>query len=189
MLEDNRFSLCVTGHRPNQLFGYDIYSKKYDLIREKLEKVMVSESQRAYDKYGVDTFRYISGMALGIDTIFFEIALWLREHSGDFTVEVVAAVPFLGQESAWPKESRKQYHELLEQADETIVVSKGGYEPWKMQRRNEFMVDHSDVVLAVYNGAKFGGTKNCVDYAQKQNKELIIINPRSGAISWPDCRT
>ena len=51
------------------------------------------------------------------------------------------------------------------------------------------MVDHSDVVLAVYNGAKFGGTKNCVDYAQKQNKELIIINPRSGVISWPDFRT
>lgn len=184
MLEKNRFSLCVTGHRPNQMFGYDIHSSKYDKIRENLERVIVSKSQEAYDKYGVDTFRYISGMALGVDTIFFETALYLREHSGEFTVQVIAAVPFLGQERQWPRESRKEYHELLKQADETIVVSKGGYEAWKMQRRNEFMVDHSDVVVAVYNGAKFGGTKNCVDYAIKRNKDIIVINPMNNSIDW-----
>ena len=127
MLEKDRFSLCVTGHRPNQLFGYDIHSAKYDKIRERLRAVMSSRSQAAFDEYGIRTFRYISGMALGVDTIFFETALWLREHSDGFTVQVTAAVPFLGQERQWPRESRKEYHELLEQADETIVVSEGGY--------------------------------------------------------------
>jgi len=187
MLEKDRFSFCVTGHRPNQLFGYNIHLDKYDKIREKLKEIMFSMSQAAYNKYGICTFRYISGMALGVDTIFFETALWLREHSNEFTVQVAAAVPFLGQESKWPQESRNEYHKLLKQADETIVVSDGSYAPWKMQKRNEFMVDHSDVVIAVYNGAKAGGTKNCVDYAVKKNKAIVIINPTDCSLQYRSC--
>jgi len=183
MLEDNRFTICVTGHRPGQLFGYDIKSSKYDKIKRVLRNTMISISNSAYEKCGVDTFRYMSGMALGIDTIFFELALELRQSSGEFTIETAAAIPFRGQEFKWPYESRKHYHELLEQADEIITVCKGAYEPWKLQRRNEFMVDHSDSVIAVYNGSKVGGTYNCVQYAKKLNKDITVINPRTGDIS------
>ena len=42
-----------------------------------------------------------------------------------------------------------------------------------MQERNIFMVDRADEILAVWNGTS-GGTKNCIDYAKKQNK--IITN-------------
>ena len=36
------------------------------------------------------------------------------------------------------------------------------------------MVYNAEVIFAMYNGDKFGGTYNCVRYAEKQNK--IIIN-------------
>ena len=42
-----------------------------------------------------------------------------------------------------------------------------------MQRRNEFMVDNADMVLAYHDGSE-GGTKNCVDYAKSQG--TVVVN-------------
>ena len=46
-----------------------------------------------------------------------------------------------------------------------------------MQKRNEYMVDKCDILLAVWDGSA-GGTNNCVKYARKLDKEIIIIDPR-----------
>ena len=46
----------------------------------------------------------------------------------------------------------------------------------KMQTRNEWMVNHCDKLIAVWNGSD-GGTGNCVNYAKSINKEIIYINP------------
>jgi len=45
--------------------------------------------------------------------------------------------------------------------------------PFLSRLRNEWMVDRSNLVIAVFNGQK-SGTKNTVDYAKKQG--LIINN-------------
>ena len=37
------------------------------------------------------------------------------------------------------------------------------------------MIDNSDILIAVFDGSK-SGTKNCIDYAKKHNKEIIIID-------------
>ena len=50
------------------------------------------------------------------------------------------------------------------------------YKPWLMQKRNEYMVDLADKVIAVWDGSK-GGTGNCVRYAEKCGKEIIRIVP------------
>lgn len=76
----------------------------------------------------------------------------------------------------------------LNKADKTTEVDKlenykiKGYQeliyyPAKMQKRNEYMVDNSDIVIAVWDGTK-GGTYNCVKYAQKLEKKIIQINPK-----------
>jgi nucleoside 2-deoxyribosyltransferase len=36
------------------------------------------------------------------------------------------------------------------------------------------MVDNCDTVVAVWNGTS-GGTKNCIDYAKKQNKPVANL--------------
>lgn len=45
-----------------------------------------------------------------------------------------------------------------------------------MQKRNEYMVDLADRVIAVWDGSK-GGTATCVKYAEKVGKEIIRIEP------------
>lgn len=42
----------------------------------------------------------------------------------------------------------------------------GEFSPSKMQKRNEYMIDHSEAIVAVYDGSK-SGTRNCLNYAKK----------------------
>jgi uncharacterized phage-like protein YoqJ len=58
----------------------------------------------------------------------------------------------------------------------------GNYHPAKMQKRNEYMVDNSDFVIAVFDGEQKGGTFNCIKYALNQtnrNLQIHIINPNT----------
>lgn len=48
------------------------------------------------------------------------------------------------------------------------------YDRGCFQRRNEWMVDHAGRVIAVFNGEK-GGTKNTIDYAERQHVPVIYI--------------
>jgi uncharacterized phage-like protein YoqJ len=139
--------LAGTGHRPNKLGGY-------------AEQVNVK--LRAVARVGIHRHaptRIISGMALGWD-------MALAEAAVELGIPFTAAVPFAGQEKMWPAPSQERYRKLLEQAAHVETVCTGGYAAWKMQRRNEWMVDHCDLVLALWDGTE-GGTGNCIRYAEQ----------------------
>lgn len=106
----------------------------------------------------------ISGMALGWDQAIAVSALKLG-------IPVWAYVPFVGQADAWPTPSQVAYQQLLLRCAKINVVNNGGYEGWKMQARNEAMVDDCDTLLALWNGER-SGTGNCVNYARKKKVEV-----------------
>lgn len=144
------------GHRPNKLGGYgdDVYVRLRELARRWLR-------EHPHVK------RVLSGMALGWDQALAAAAV----YEG---VPFVAAIPFKGQESKWPDASRRRYFALLSRAAETVIVCDGGYSAEKMRRRNEWMVDHADTVLALWNGSA-SGTKDCIDYAREKNIPIINL--------------
>lgn len=113
----------------------------------------------------------ITGMALGVDQ-------WMAELCILNEIPFVAAVPFEGQESVWPPHSKGKYHQLLAKAHEVVFTSEPGYASWKLQFRNEWMVNKCDLLLAVFNGTS-GGTANCVSYAIKQKVKIRYITPPS----------
>ena len=41
--------------------------------------------------------------------------------------------------------------------------------------RNDYMVDHSDLVLAIWNGEQSGGTWHTIQYAKTKGKQVDII--------------
>lgn len=49
-----------------------------------------------------------------------------------------------------------------------------GYSRACFQIQNEWMVDRSARVIAVYNGEK-GGTRNIIEYAKKQSVKIILV--------------
>jgi len=151
--------IACTGHRPPKLGGYELPNAIYNEICQKTEKILLE----------LKPDKCISGMALGYDSYFANICIKLN-------IPLVAAIPFEGQEKMWPEKSKKIYQSLLQKASEKIIVCEGGYSAYKMQIRNEYLVNNSDILLACFNGSS-GGTKNCVEYARKMKKEIIIIDP------------
>lgn len=113
----------------------------------------------------------ISGMALGVDQDFAQVSI-------EMGLPFIAALPFLDQESRWPKSSQDYWWWLLERADEVVIVSPGEYSAAKMQIRNEWMVDNSNVLVSVWDGSP-GGTGNCMNYAKTVNASVHRIDPRA----------
>ena len=116
--------IAISGHRPNKLFGYDLTNTKYDFIRNELKAILQE----------LKATKVISGMALGVDTIAAETCIELK-------IPFVAAVPFADQKKVWPQTSQVRYKELLAQACEIVIVCEGEYAAWKLQKRNEWMVE------------------------------------------------
>lgn len=145
--------IAGTGHRPDKLGpnGYtdDTFSALIRLARDWLHEHRPT--------------KVISGMALGWDQALAHAALEER-------IYLIAAIPFEGQERRWPTRSQDAYNQLLDQVDETHIVH-----PYPgaigLHRRNEWMVDRADMMLALWDGS-WGGTFNCLRYAEKKRVQV-----------------
>ena len=70
---------------------------------------------------------------------------------------------------------RDRYFDIVMSCDEETMLQRH-YTKDCMQKRNQYMVDKSDYVIAVWNG-KPSGTGNTVCYAESKGKTVIIIRP------------
>jgi len=154
----------VTGHRPDKLGTNSVSG----YVKDNPLRVWIKTQMRDHLKQ-LRPIYAISGMAIGVDQDFAEVCIELR-------IPFVAAVPFEGQERTWPIESQEDYRALLAKAHEVVVVSDGPYERWKLHARNEWVVDHINVLIAVFDGT-LGGTANTVNYADRVQREKRRINP------------
>lgn len=149
---------CFTGHRPEKL-----------RVPETKVKAALKTEIRAAISEGYTVF--ISGMARGVDLWAAELVLDLRE--GGEAIRLICAVPYLGVERRWEENWREKYRRVLERADLVRYICPG-YSKSCFQLRNQWMVDHSSRVIAVYNGAG-GGTRSTVEYAGACGVPVIKI--------------
>jgi uncharacterized phage-like protein YoqJ len=133
-----------------------------------------TQDRKILESFAIDSLRkhaiteIISGMANGWDQALTYVAIELG-------ISFTAAVPFHGQESQWPEAGQAHYNALLSKAKEVVVVCEGGYARWKFYARDKWMVDHADVIFALWSGIKKSGTTDTVLYAKKKNKQVINL--------------
>lgn len=144
--------IAATGHRPEKLGGYT------HEVRVKLMQVATE-----YLAFQPRVSEVVSGMALGWDQAFAHAAMNLR-------LPVVAAVPFKAQAARWPVQCQAYYRKLLHNCDRVVNVSDRYHED-AFQERNEWMVDYSHRLAALWNRTP-GGTANCVGYAMILNRPI-----------------
>jgi uncharacterized phage-like protein YoqJ len=87
-----------------------------------------------------------------------------------------AAIPCKDQTHGWPDADRHRYEVLLAQCD-IVPDFLAKRTPQSMLQRNLYMVSRSSRVIAVYDGVSSGGTKNTLLMAQKEQCEIIFIDP------------
>ncbi len=163
--------VCVTGHRPPRIGGYDPTNPLRQWVKDQLVQAM--DEIRPNVAY--------TGMALGTDQVFAEICIERK-------IPFIAVLPFKGQDNKWPKESQFIYWRLVHQAREIITVCEPGYAAWKLQRRNERMIEEIETdgtVIAVWDGS-IGGTANCLTYAKQLRRTIHRIDPKEYNPVEPD---
>ena len=148
--------------------------------------------------YEQDYRRFVAGGAQGVDTIFADVVLELREDKPD--VELLLAVPFIGQEKRWPEAGQARYKSHLEAANRVYIVNEErdldlaaahteiAEIPYHLvvralYGRNSWMVDNSDALLAIWSGKQQGGTYHCLNYAKKWGKVIVRYDPFTGEIT------
>ena len=156
--ELRRHRCCFTGHRPERL-GMPESETIWGLKKE----------IRAAVADGFQTF--ISGMARGVDLWAAEIVLALRDEGA--AVRLICASPYRGFESRWSWEWQERYRRVMERADLVRFICPG-YSRDCFQRRNQWMVDHSARVIAVYNGQP-SGTRNTIEYARRCEVPVVLL--------------
>ena len=149
---------CFTGHRPEKL------NMSEEEVKQRLEKAIDDAIDSGYTTF-------ISGMARGVDMWAAEIVFAKKAFNND--IKLIAASPFPGFEKSWDLAEKQRYNNILQKADYVKFVS-DRYTKICFHIRNKFMVDHSKRVIAFFSGEK-GGTKNTVEYAKKQDVEVINI--------------
>lgn len=69
---------------------------------------------------------------------------------------------------------RPYTYELLESCSDVIIMQEE-YHPSVYSHRNRYMAEHSDRIIAVYDGREQGGTVRTIRFAHQMNKELREI--------------
>jgi uncharacterized phage-like protein YoqJ len=164
-------SCCFTGHRPKALpWKNDENDVRCAALKSKIrftaEDLIVGHSFE----------RFITGMAQGSDMICAEVILALKNIYPHIKLE--CAVPNRAFTSTWPAGDIRRYSSILTRADDINFISeKKTYSVSDLMLRNIYMVDSSDIIIAVYKDGESGGTLNTINYAASKNKEIIIIPP------------
>lgn len=166
---NNKKTCSFTGYRPEKLpFGND----ESDFRCVKLKETLTNEIEELINS-GYSEF--ITGMALGIDMICGEIVLELRKKYPHIALS--AAIPCKNQERHWDYDSITRYNRILQSVNNIIFVSNTSYFNGCMQKRNRYMVDNCDLLLAVFDGQQ-GGTMRTVEYAKKTGRRIVVIDPK-----------
>lgn len=160
---------CVTGHRP-QGFPWN-YADSQCLAHKKYLKFLTNKISRLVN---AGFAHFISGGAIGVDMDFANVVISLRDKMFP-NIQLEVAIPCQRQDLKWQIADKERYHTILSNANKVTILSEH-YTRFCMQKRNEYMVDNSDLVLAFWNDENSGGTYNTISYAKRKNKQLDIVH-------------
>lgn len=171
--------VVITGHRPKKLWDtYNIYHALYIQIGKEIrDRLLQSISELKED----ETITLVTGMALGIDTVFALVGIKLKERFPG-KIKINCIIPCKGHSDRWQKPDRDRHALILKTADLVHYSSEGSYSGFAtMYKRDEDMVDllvnDGDYLMSVWNGFKSGGTYHTISYAEDHKKATFNINP------------
>lgn len=150
--------MALTGHRPERL-GYPKLDDYVDMewrilidwLKEKIVELNVT------DVY--------CGMADGCDIAYGIAAISLKEKGYDVKLHCVLPCKNYNSSNPW-------YKDLKEDADEWVELSDEFYKGCD-NVRDQYMVDHSDKLFAIWDGNKSGGVWSTIRKAQKKGLDIV----------------
>ena len=155
-----------------------------DPLCQKLKECLLEQFRILHDEKFVRTF-FVGG-ALGVDMWDGEQLLTLRAQTGYKDIKIIVVVPFIGYDSKWPDQSKHRLKKLIQNANDSIVISHSA-DVSSYKKRNYYMVDHAEYLIGVFDNQKKlrSGTAQTVNYALHQGKVITLIHPDTMEITAP----
>lgn len=157
---------CFSGNRSDKLPWRD--NENDEMCLEIIDKTRELIKQAIADGYEY----FITGMAIGYDMICAEIVIELKNEYPH--IKLIGAIPCRNQEKYWTIRNKERYQNILQHLSTYIVLSRE-YNSKCIERRNQYMVNNSSLLIALYDG-KRGGVKNTIEYAKQKGLEIKIID-------------
>lgn len=130
----------------------------------------------------------ISGMARGVD-------LWWAQAALDADLALCAAIPFAEQTDPWSKPDRAEWQRIRALATREHIVGElpAGVGPRQrsaavnraLHARNDFMLDRSTAVVAVWERGKLdGGTHSALVKAARRRMPGVWLDPAAQVVAF-----
>ena len=148
--------MALTGHRPERLnysqcLESDDWRRMIDWLKEQMKTLGVTD---AY-----------CGMADGGDCAYAVAAIELKKEG--YTIKLHCVLPCDNYNS-----THYLYDYFKQNADTWVSLSKEYYRGCD-DARDQYMVDNSDKLFAIYDGLKIGGVYSTIRRAKKKNLEIV----------------
>lgn len=177
-------NICFIGNINNKSYNVDWNTER----NKKLMQEIVKTIRTITDKTDLDEYRFLFGGSIGFEQMAFHACHYMRDASPKYKEKDIVlelAIPFKAQHIKWQTKYTDIYNKQLKQADIVTYVDtlrdykvKGckvdHYNKHKFDKRNEFMIDNSDVAIIFWDGST-GEVYNAVKYAERTDTKLIII--------------
>lgn len=144
---------CVTGHRDLPAGGRD--------------KNPIRTSQGDSHSYQGRLYPLHQRICPGADLMFAEIVVELKDR---YPITLEAAIPYPGR----MKTPDEAFRRLIGCCD-VVKIHSDHYFKGCYMVRNRYMVDASQLVIAIWNGRESGGTAATVQYAERCGRKIEII--------------
>ena len=173
-------SCAIISHRPTR-FKWK-YKENYAGCK-RLKKRLHDQFVMLYE-HGVRRF-YVGG-GLGVDLWAGEILLDMKKQPEYAELELVVVIPFPGHDDAWEGPTRRRFSFLKDHSQVVLASSEIGAEGYR--RRNFYLVDHADCMVAVFDGDQSirSGIGQTVLQAERKGIPVILIHPDSGKVTLPN---
>lgn len=171
-------SCAIISHRPTRFkFGYKENMTGGKRLKKRLRDQLMT-------LYGQGVRRFYVGGCLGVDQWAGEILLRLKEQAEFSEIELIIVAPFPDHDRKWDEKSRGRLQFLISHCAKHFVIGKDERHE-SFIARNRYMVDHADVLLAVYDNVRtiHNGVGQVVLSVERRGLPVVFIHPDTGIIS------
>lgn len=111
-------------------------------------------------------------MAAGFDMLAAETLLAMKADYSD--IRLTAVIPFRGQSCKFNPVDKERYRSILGKADDMVCLSETYFDGCFL-RRNDYMLERANRIIAYYNGEPKGGTFYTCRRAKRMNLEITNL--------------
>ncbi|WJE14052.1 DUF1273 domain-containing protein [Halobacillus sp. ACCC02827] len=166
-------TVVVTGYKPMEIGIFKANDHKIEFVKETIRKRLL-----AYMEEGLEWV--IHSGQMGVELWTAEVVLDLKEEG--YNIRLGILPPFENQQERWPEDLQQVYEEVTMLADFFRPLYQKGYDgPYQFRARDQFLVEHSDGCLVLYDEDTKGSPdyflKTAEKYKETKDYQILYITP------------